>query len=615
MSYKALYRKYRPQLFEDIVGQDHITTTLKNIIEGNKIGHAYLFAGPRGTGKTSVANVFAREVNRTASGDLPVNELDIIEIDAASNNGVAEVRTIIENSKYAPSSAKYKVYIIDEVHMLTKGAFNALLKTLEEPPAHVIFILATTEPHKIPITILSRTQRFNFRRIDESIIKQQLKDVLTKEDISFENDAIRFIAKLAQGGMRDALSIADQSAAFGNGTITFLGISQVFGIISVTSQIQILNLSFQGDAKKMLIQISSFLDNGADIERLTTSLIDVIKDFIFYKKTADISLITTLTKEDLEHVEFTVGYAYEALEVLIKLLSDLRFSQVPKQSFELALLKLTKANDVVEPVVSQTQVEESDEEEDINVETNIFATDELNVKAPKLTQNIVDTDELSLTSEMLVSQLEEENEIQELDEDILSTQEIPIGEIQQVEESTDEIDLMSMFSTGNTGELELSGVKEDEQPLPDLNEILNLLLQANKDMILQNKDMLGGASRYAIDAQTSSFVALLEKTKVVSSGEGFILLASEDAHVISQVNKLRKTQAFIDFISKVFKEAKLVFAITKEQFDNVKQMWADLSSKGELPEAKPIEKVELSQEIETPEEIFGKEIFGDLFSK
>lgn len=612
MSYKALYRKYRPQLFEDIVGQDHITTTLKNIIEGNKIGHAYLFAGPRGTGKTSVANVFAREVNRTASGDLPVNELDIIEIDAASNNGVAEVRTIIENSKYAPSSAKYKVYIIDEVHMLTKGAFNALLKTLEEPPAHVIFILATTEPHKIPITILSRTQRFNFRRIDESVIKQQLKDVLTKEDISFENDAIRFIAKLAQGGMRDALSIADQSAAFGNGTITFLGISQVFGIIAITSQIQILNLSFQGDAKKMLIQISSFLDNGADIERLTMSLIDVIKDFIFYKKTADISLITTLTNEDLDHIEFTVGYAYEALEVLIKLLSDLRFSQVPKQSFELALLKLTKSKDIVETVAHQVKEEI---EEDINVETNIFATDELSVKAPKLSKNIVDTDELSLTSEMLISQLEEENEIQELDEDILSTQEIPIGEIKEVEESTDEIDLMSMFSTGNTGELELSGIKEDEQPLPDLNEILNLLLQANKDMILQNKDMLGGISRYAIDAQTSSFVALLEKTKVVSSGEGFILLASEDGHVISQVNKLRKTQAFIDFISKVFKEAKLVFAITKEQFDNVKSMWADLSSKGELPDAKPIEKVELSQEIETPEEIFGKEIFGDLFSK
>lgn len=615
MSYKALYRKYRPQLFEDIVGQDHITTTLKNIIEGNKIGHAYLFAGPRGTGKTSVANVFAREVNRTASGDLPVNELDIIEIDAASNNGVAEVRTIIENSKYAPSSAKYKVYIIDEVHMLTKGAFNALLKTLEEPPAHVIFILATTEPHKIPITILSRTQRFNFRRIDESVIKQQLKDVLTKEDISFENDAIRFIAKLAQGGMRDALSIADQSAAFGNGTITFLGISQVFGIIAITSQIQILNLSFQGDAKKMLIQISSFLDNGADIERLTMSLIDVLKDFIFYKKTADISLITTLTNEDLDHIEFTVGYAYEALEVLIKLLSDLRFSQVPKQSFELALLKLTKSKDIVETVAPQVKEEVEEIEEDINVETNIFATDELSVKAPKLSKNIVDTDELSLTSEMLISQLEEENEIQELDEDILSTQEIPIGEIKDVEESTDEIDLMSMFSTGNTGELELSGIKEDEQPLPDLNEILNLLLQANKDMILQNKDMLGGISRYAIDAQTSSFVALLEKTKVVSSGKGFILLASEDGHVISQVNKLRKTQAFIDFISKVFKEAKLVFAITKEQFDNVKSMWADLSSKGELPDAKPIEKVELSQEIETPEEIFGKEIFGDLFSK
>lgn len=216
---------------------------------------------------------------------------------------------------------------------------------------------------------------------------------------------------------------------------------------------------------------------------------------------------------------------------------------------------------------------------------------------------------------MLASKLEEENEIQELDEDILSTQEIPLGEIQEVEESTDEIDLMSMFSTGNTGELELSGIKEDESLLPNLSEILNLLLQADKNIMLQNKDLLAGIARYAIDAQTSSFVALLEKTKVISSGERFILLASEDTHVISQVNKLRKTQAFIDFVSKVFKTATLVFAITKEQFIDVKKMWADLSTRGELPQPKPIEKVEISQELETPEEIFGKEIFGDLFSK
>lgn len=613
MSYKALYRKYRPQNFSDIVGQDHIVKTLQNIIQGEKIGHAYLFAGPRGTGKTSVAHVFAREVNKTAAGDLPTSELDIIEIDAASNNGVAEVRTIIENSKYAPSSSKYKVYIIDEVHMLTKGAFNALLKTLEEPPAHVIFILATTEPHKIPITILSRTQRFNFRRIDDQIIRKQLKDILTKENITFENDAIRFISKLAQGGMRDALSIADQSAAFGNNTITFVGISQVFGIISVTSQVQLLNLSFRGEAKNLLIQVSSFLDNGADIERLTTSLIDVVKDFIFFKKTSDMSLLDTLTKDDLEHVEFTVSYAYDALDILIKLLSDLRFSQVPKQSFELALLQLTQHEHAFIKEVPLAKAKEIEVQEKVVTTQghDIFITNEVSVKE----KNIIDTDELSLTSEMITSQQESEQELNDLDEDILSTQEIPLNEINEVEESTDEIDLMSMFSTGDTGELELSGIKEEQEAAPLVDDILNLLVQANKDMIIQSKNILQSISRYAVDSKSSSYVSMLEKVKIVSAGEGFMLVASEDKTVISQLNKDRKTQSFVDFLAKAFKQPVLTFAITKEQFHEVKNSWAELSKKGELPQPRQIERVEATQEEESAEESFGKELFGDLFNK
>ena len=232
MSYKALYRTYRPTDFDSVVGQDHIVSTLRNIIKNNKIGHAYLFAGPRGTGKTSVAHIFAHTVNVGASGESIYDEMDILEIDAASNNGVPEIRNIINNITYAPTKARYKVYIIDEVHMLTKAAFNALLKTLEEPPKHAIFVLATTEPHKIPITIMSRVQRFNFKRIEEKTIEERLKFVLDKEKIGYEQTSLKFISKLAQGGMRDALSIADQAAAFGDNEITFNAISQVFGVIS-----------------------------------------------------------------------------------------------------------------------------------------------------------------------------------------------------------------------------------------------------------------------------------------------------------------------------------------------------------------------------------------------
>lgn len=227
MSYTALYRKFRPQEFEDVKGQDHIVTTLKNQIKADRIGHAYLFCGTRGTGKTTIAKIFAKAVNcehpvdGSPCGECPTckaiaagSSMNVIEIDAASNNGVDNIRQIREEVEYRPTEGKYKVYIIDEVHMLSIGAFNALLKTLEEPPSYVIFILATTEAHKIPITILSRCQRYDFRRISIDTIAGRLTDLMEKEQVNVEERAIRYIAKAADGSMRDALSLLDQCIAF-----------------------------------------------------------------------------------------------------------------------------------------------------------------------------------------------------------------------------------------------------------------------------------------------------------------------------------------------------------------------------------------------------------------
>ena len=246
MAYQALYRKYRPSNFDEVVGQQPIIQTLKNAIVQNRIAHAYLFCGPRGTGKTSIAKIFAKMLNCEDESNKPCGKCtnckmvqngshpDIIEIDAASNNGVDEVRNLIDKVKYAPMQGKYKVYIIDEVHMMTTGAFNALLKTIEEPPAHVVFILATTEPNKVIPTIISRCQRFDFNKVSQKDIEKRLSIVCKEEKIEIDSEAISLIAQLADGGMRDSLSILDQCIAYCSSNITVDNVREIYGVLTTS---------------------------------------------------------------------------------------------------------------------------------------------------------------------------------------------------------------------------------------------------------------------------------------------------------------------------------------------------------------------------------------------
>ena len=572
MSYKALYRSYRPQTFGEVAGQEHIVTTLKNAIKENRISHAYLFAGPRGTGKTTVAKLLAKALNCTGENPpcdqcpnckaITVGEHpDVIEIDAASNNGVDEVRDLIDKVKYAPINGKYKVYIIDEVHMMSTGAFNALLKTLEEPPAHIVFVLATTEPHKILPTIISRCQRFDFKKVENHDIISRLEYVLKSENKKYELPALESVAKLAEGGMRDALSILEQCLAYNN-ELTVESVNMVYGLLSMDNKISFIKQLLSKDIKGVLTSLDNMLSGSIDIKRLTFDLVDVLKDIIIYKNTQDVSILFVLTQQDVDNLApyILVEEAFEIIDILIEASSHYSQSLDANTYFELAMLKIcnrikeenklaidnSKAIEQVNilpvkdtakaiPVVEETDslseevIEDEIIEEELNkgvieydpeIEESI--PEELKAKADDITETVVPEEVAEGTLETVISN---------------SDVSLPVGE--DISQEIDENIIVN---------------KSPENIEVSFSDILNILVQADRRVLNDIKEKWTVIARYRFNLNTAKFASMLCDGKPVAAAPGGIIVAFEHQPNVNEVNETQNYYQLKNFLKEVLGE-------------------------------------------------------------
>lgn len=361
MSYTALYRKFRPDNFEDVKGQDHIVTTLKNQIKANRIGHAYLFTGTRGTGKTTIAKIFAKAVNcenpvdgspcgecavcRSIAGGASMN---VIEIDAASNNGVDNIREIVDEVSYSPAEGKYKVYIIDEVHMLSIGAFNALLKTLEEPPSYVIFILATTEVHKIPITILSRCQRYDFKRISIDTIADRMRELMQTEQVQIEDKALRYVARMADGSMRDGLSLLDQCIAFHLGQeLTYDKVLDVLGAVDTEVFSRLFRSILKADVLSCITILEEIVMQGRELVQFISDFTWYLRNLMLAKATDDIEDVIDASSENLARLKEEATMAeldtiMRYIRIFSELSGQIRYASQKRILIEMALIKVCR---------------------------------------------------------------------------------------------------------------------------------------------------------------------------------------------------------------------------------------------------------------------------------
>ena len=591
MAYKTLYRVYRPQRFEDVAGQEHIITTLRHAVEEDRIAHAYLFCGPRGTGKTTIAKLLAKAINCT--GEVkPCDECenckeitlgnhpDVIEIDAASNNGVDEVRNLIEKVKYAPTQGKYKVYIIDEVHMMSTGAFNALLKTLEEPPAHVVFILATTEPHKILPTIISRCQRFDFTKLSQEDMIHRMKEVIEQENYQCDDDALQMIAKLADGGMRDALSILEQCLAYNDQHLTVQDVNHIYGIVSLEKKIDFLKILLSKDMQKALSLLDEMKVNGIDIKRLTLDLVDILKDIVIYKNTQDTDILFVLSQYYIDMIApyITCEECFEFIDILME--ASEKYAKViqPSIYFELSILKICNHVKEVKTQVVQPTVEEVKQ-----VIPQPIMKEEVQQPSPDLSPDDIIED---MPYEPMNEPMQEETEEKEI------IPQFNFEQTSQVQPVSDNIEI-------------------------DQGDIMNILVQARRDILDSIKERWPIIKRYLANLNTAKSASMLCDGTPVAACPGGLIISFEFQPAVNAVNYYKNYKLLSSFLEEILGQEYRFIALEHNEWLKTRQHFIDLKKQNMLPQPheltlKHIDGYDLDRIDLTEAQEYALELFGDI---
>ena len=552
MAYQALYRKYRPTNFDEVVGQTHIIQTLKNAIVQNRIAHAYLFCGPRGTGKTSIAKIFAKTLNCTNSQDAPCgvcenckmaangSHPDIIEIDAASNNGVDEVRNLIDKVKYAPMQGKYKIYIIDEVHMMTSGAFNALLKTIEEPPAHVIFIFATTEPNKVLPTIISRCQRFDFNKVSMHDIKYRLSVVCKNEGIEIDENGLTLIAQLADGGMRDALSILDQCVAYCSSHIDVNDIRKIYGVVTSEDIGKLFYSVYKKDVDSFVKDIQKYSDMGMDIKRLTADFIHMLKDSLILDYSENSTLVSDMNKDMIRKFFklAPVNFRIKCMEELMDTYNKYTYASNALDYLEASLLKISSYS-----YESKTHIIDSDHndfkevEEEENYETSYEDTSDNSDIIEKNTQKDDNNGAL------------DKSEISDVSRETLK----------QSENTNNKIILNDEF-------------------------VIQLLVGATKMERSIDTNKFNNIGQFISSLEFGKYAATLRNSSIMASGSNYIVVCVSSEIFAKQINEFELNYGYEDFTEVLLGKAKKVFALDKTQQSRVLDEFKERMISGNLPE-------------------------------